>query len=206
MFHSLSLFSLFQGNFGCQDSKLKSVIIKDIDFAKGCPNPKHWRILKSNVHVSCEVTAWRSCLWTLVSSLCVKSLSMPTTVSCITLFTFNMTTCWPNACLPFKLRWMTSYEKKWLRQLNIIDNLANAFEIVFYPPLNDSIYIWSLFLLSQSQNIVVLLPLPMMLSLVPILGKCGLCYSVHYRIYIGVQFLCSFYDLILIMDFFIQLV
>ena len=49
-------------------------------------------------------------------------------------------------------------------------------------------------LLSHSSYLVVLLPPPMMLSLVQLLGQCGLWYSVHCRITICVEFLYSFYD------------
>ena len=56
-------------------------------------------------------------------------------------------------------------------------------------------------MLSHSSYIVVLLPPPMMLSLVHIFGQCGFWYSVHCRIYLVVKFLYGFY-FVLIMDFF----
>ena len=79
-----------------------------------------------------------------------------------------------------------------LSDTHLVYSLASVFEMVSSPTFNVSMFIWSL------PVAVVLLPPPKMLSLVRLLGQCGLWYSIHCRIVRCI--IPLFYDLILITE------
>ena len=62
---------------------------------------------------------------------------------------------------------------------HLVYSLASVFEMVSSPAFNVSMFIWSLLVAAP---FVVLLPSPMILLLVHLLGQCRLWYSVHCRI------------------------
>ena len=69
-----------------------------------------------------------------------------------------------------------------LSDKHLVYSLASVFETISSPAFNVSMFIWSLpvavsFIISRSAASP-----PVMLSLVPLLGQCGLWYSVHCRI------------------------